>query len=211
MKQRRAFDSNAAGQVVGARWRVLSIRDGGESVARIWQPDGSVTEIAPPAGRGNSTASAINDRGDVMGTLFNGTNTNRTGVTPFIYRDGVVTELPIPPVPPGWTALSASAMNNNGDVVGTFTGPDDVRHLYLYSGGEYTDLSQVPVPPGYGLISVHGFNDAGQILVRTFFSGGDIHAYLLTPVPEPVASAGLFSLLAASLLTRRRRGVPDLP
>src|SRR5204863_7156878 len=57
-----AFDSNTAGQVVGARWRVLSIRDGGESVARIWEPNGTVTEIAPPAGWGNTSATLINER-----------------------------------------------------------------------------------------------------------------------------------------------------
>ena len=196
-----AFDSNTAGQVAGARWRVLSIRDTGESVARIWQPDGSVTEIAPPAGWGNTAAYTINERGDVLGASFNGTINQPTSQKPFLYRDGVFTELP---TPPGWTSLSANAMNNAGDVAGTFTGPDSVRHLFLYSGGEYTDLSQVPIPPGYGSLFVEGFNDSGQILVSTFFSGGDLYSYLLTPVPEPAAAADVLLVLAASLLTRRR-------
>ena len=95
-------------------------------------------------------------------------------------------------------------MNNNGDVVGTFTGPDNSPHLFNYSGGEYTDLSHVSLPRDYDLLYTHGFNDAGQILVSTFISGGDIHAYLLTPVPEPAAAAGMLLFLATTLLIRRR-------
>ena len=197
-----AFDSNSAGQVAGARWRVLSIRDGGESVARIWQPDGTVTEIAPPAGWDETAAFAINDRGQVLGKLFNGTLDKPTRSQPFLYRDGVLSELP---TPAGWDQLAAGALNNNGDVLGTYTGPGSSRRLFLYSGGQYTDLSQVPLPAGYDTLYPDGINDAGQILIDTFTSGGERHLYLLTPVPEPACAAATLCFVAATVLARRRR------
>ena len=84
----RAFDSNTAGQVAGTR-----SGGGDKEVARIWHPDGSVTDIVPSAGWGNSAAYAINERGDVLGELYNGTVNQPTGSRSFLYRDGLLTEL----------------------------------------------------------------------------------------------------------------------
>ena len=101
--------------------------------------------------------------------------------------------------------MAAGDMNNNGDVLGTYTGPGSSRRLFLYSGGQYTDLSQVPLPAGYDTLYPDGINDAGQILIDTFTSGGERHLYLLTPVPEPACAAATLCFVAATVLARRRR------
>jgi hypothetical protein len=50
----------------------------------------------------------------------------------------------------------------------------------------------------------HGINDSGQIAGFGGF-GGQTHAFLLTPTPEP-ACLSLLAVGAAALLGRRRRG-----
>jgi probable HAF family extracellular repeat protein len=104
-----AAATNNAGQIVGASG---VIEDDISTRAAIWQ-DGLWTAIGPV----NSYANAINDAGQVVGTISSG---GGALFHAFIYSDGQLSDLNdlIPPGS-GLTLASASAINNAGQIVGT--------------------------------------------------------------------------------------------
>ena len=94
---------NNAGTIVGA-----ALDASGHERATLWDGAG----IRPLITTGNfSVATAINDRGQVVGSMDNGA---------FLYEDGAVTRLEsIPEVAAaGWSRLSASGINDRGWIVG---------------------------------------------------------------------------------------------
>jgi probable HAF family extracellular repeat protein len=99
-----AYAVNNAGTVVG-----VSEDSSGHDVAMIW--DGA--QMRPLLSAGTmSVARAINDRGQIVGSVDNGS---------FLYDSGVVTRLEaIPEVAAaGWTWLTPYAINDRGWIVGT--------------------------------------------------------------------------------------------
>ena len=110
----------------------------------------------------HSCAAAVNDFGQVAGTTSGvaGTTSGSAGPRAFLYSDGVMLDLG---VPPGRSNTKARDLNNLGQVVGVadefgFT----QGRAFLYSGGQMIDLGAV--------ISTHqqsmanSINDAGQIV-----------------------------------------------
>ena len=130
-----------------------------------------------PFGGGNAGAGrafAINDAGDVVGSLF---TPNLKAVHAFLYSDGM-TDLDLPP-PPGQCCGSydqAVSINNPGQILLRLNDVD-----YLYAGGVRTRLDSLidPTAPLTGRIdpvNPIAINDNGWIL------GGDgKRAYLLIP------------------------------
>jgi hypothetical protein len=58
-------------------------------------------------------------------------------------------------------------------------------HAFLYSGGVMTDLNTLIDPTsGWVLQTAQAINDSGQITGYGII-GGQTHAFLLTPIPEP--------------------------
>ena len=96
----------------------------------------------------------INNRGDIVG---------EDGYDGILLRDGVVTDLRVP----GSTRTLANAINDKGDIVGTYTDAEVQLHGFLYSQGKYTLLDI----PGAGYTDVTGINNRGQIVA--FASDGD--------------------------------------
>lgn len=92
-----------------------------------------ITRIDPPPGLGTpSVATAISPGGVVAAY-----GSTPQGLSPFTFSAGVAqTYAPLP----GYTHVTPSAINDQGQIAGTatlFSGP---RTAYLYSGGVYTDL-----------------------------------------------------------------------
>jgi probable HAF family extracellular repeat protein len=115
---------NDRGQVAGA----LNNPDGTYH-ASLWTPtspngtEGVMTDLGTLPGYTNSSATAINDRGQMVGESNNHDSTGNGGVShAFLYSGGVMTDLG---TLPGYTGGSfASAINDSGQVIGNSYTPD---------------------------------------------------------------------------------------
>ena len=75
----------------------------------LWK-NGTVRDLGTLAGDTSSSASAINNRGLIVGY------SNSRAV---VWRDGTVTDLnSLLPANSGWELVSAKAINNRGEIVG---------------------------------------------------------------------------------------------
>jgi len=161
-------DLNARGQVVGVE---LKVQPNSSFVydAILWE-NGNRTIIA--AGDADSTYAPlqINDRGEVSGEH----NFPRAfGATyAFFWSDGGIQEWNL-----GGIALTAAAMNEQGQVVGEWKSGSLGLRGYVWSAGTATDL-------GGTSTTAADINDRGVIAGSTFFGNQGIHAALWTPVPS---------------------------
>jgi probable HAF family extracellular repeat protein len=198
---------DAANVVVG------SYRDGASTVAFRYE-NGIVTPIAGPT----SAASAINAKGQVVGTL-NG--------RAFLYQDGALHDLGTlggsassakgvndhgeivgmssnnfgQPQPfvfdtamhalPGPSYSSAVAINNSGQVVGSGEG----TYGYLLDGDRYTRLDTLPavVAKGWRHLEPAGINDHGWIVGTATTPSGDLRAFILIPSSSERAPVARFA------------------
>ena len=128
-------------------------------------PRYTVTDLGVLPGATVSGASAINNRGDVVG-LSGAQRMDRRHA--FLYRDGVMTDL-------GRFGLIGShggpAINDSGQVTGVapfgtqMTGPGQRLHAFLYDAGGMHDLG---TPPGYSMSLGDGVNSHGQIIFEAW-------------------------------------------
>jgi probable HAF family extracellular repeat protein len=95
---------------------------------------------------------------------------------------------------PGGSGLTATALNNKDQVVGT---------NFLFSNGQITSLqSLLPSTSHWSNLDATGINDAGQIVGQGLIDGQE-HAFLMSPqaVPEP-SSLVLFGFGFAAIAIR---------
>lgn len=113
------------------------------------------------AGNQDIDATAINDRDDIVATVFKAADGTQSGI---ILRHGAVTTLPAPYSNSG--AAIPQAINNNGDVLGyTYEGFQPI--MFLWQNGQYNQAAaQIPLeieqqagPPPLPI----GINDRDQI------------------------------------------------
>lgn len=133
-------------------------------------------------GGASSTAHSINMMGQIVGgsQLTNGT------AHAFLAMPGMMGMVMSDLGTLGGTNSEAFCINPNGDVVGTTDMPDGSHHAFLYTGGMMRDLnSMIPGTNGWQLVEARGINDVGQI-VGSGMMGGQMHAFLMTPVSSPV-------------------------
>ena len=131
--------------------------------------------------------------------------TGNTASHAFLYSGSTMTDLGTL----GGTDSNANAINASGQVVGTSdTTGDAAEHAFLYSGSTMTDLNTLIDPlSGWTLRIAMNINDAGQIVGTGFNGSGQLHAYLLTPVPEPSTLLLLgISIVGLLIFASRRRG-----
>ncbi len=206
-----ALDLNASGVAVG----FASDRVSGVSVASLWSAGG----IKAICGNTESLARAINDRGQVVGELF---NSSASALHAFLYSDGSVTELGT--LPTGRNS-SGYAINSRGQVVGNadvissidaildpgsgrvYYQTNYAQHAFLYDHGSIMDLNGlISTNSGWELNYAQDVNESGQIVGYGSLDG-NFHAYLLTPIPEPsaVALAGIGTAALVFSRWRRRR------
>ncbi len=164
-----AFAINGLEEVVG--------NSGDPSRAFIWNPSDGMKDLGAVNGEGwRYYATDINDNGQVVGYA----RTISDGYRAFIWEQDV-----------GMRLLSgdgdslAFAVNGHGHVVGaegTLIGLEG--QAYLWRDGLRLDLNQtIPADSGWELREARGISDGGRICGSGLING-EIHAYLLTPVPS---------------------------
>ncbi|HUJ31646.1 MAG TPA: PEP-CTERM sorting domain-containing protein [Candidatus Acidoferrum sp.] len=118
------------------------------------------TSLDPP-GAVQSTASGVNNLGQVVGSYRDGASGPELG---FLYSNGQFTTINVP----GSTATYANGINDLGDIVGsyitstTLSGGVTVNtsHGFLYDGSTYQTIDL----PGASDTELRGINDNGEIV-----------------------------------------------
>jgi probable HAF family extracellular repeat protein len=175
---------------INNRGQVLGQTDvGGPSV--VWQQGQVILVGVPGSVSGGGGAVAINDIGQVAGTMDVPSRGRRDGFRffhAFSWQGGTLHDLGTL----GGTGSQAYSINNGGEIVGdadtaqviqTGFGPDHLQHAFLYHNGKMLDLnSLLPARTTWELSRATSINDRGQIV--GYGSNGDdlaTHAYLLSP------------------------------
>jgi probable HAF family extracellular repeat protein len=163
-----AYDLNESDQVTGRA---------GNGHAFRWQA-GSYTDLPPPAPFTYSAGFAINEKGQIAGSVKTGTGGSEQFAR---YTDGV-----------GWEVLGGLGqsnalwgINDHGDGVGQGKSPEfDVGFVYFDGSGLF-QLNDLQATPGEWFITdARDINNAGQIAAyaRAQDGSGREGAVLLTPV-----------------------------
>lgn len=170
--QSAATDINDAGQVVG--YGYLAPED--DRHALLWNGFGEPQDLGT-LGIGGSTAEAINQHGDVVGTVDVGGNyyhaflwTEENGMIDLGSLEGGIVSRGLD-------------INDAGQVVGESTvGPYD-WHAFLWEDGVMTDLNDlVPVGCAWDALRVaRGINNPGEIVGAATRGDDASEAFLMTP------------------------------
>jgi probable HAF family extracellular repeat protein len=129
---------NSAGEVVG--WSYTS---SGAQHAFLYA-NGTMTDLGTLPGYPQSTATGINDLGQIVGNVSSSASDTELG---FVYTGAVMAALGTL----GGSSSSASGINDSGEVVGASTLPgNNVYHAFLFSAGTMTDLTP-GLTTGYSL------------------------------------------------------------
>ena len=135
----------------------------------------------------NFTASGFNNYGTIVGYTY---NRQTEIVTPVVYRDGRMTELPKPF--PGGDVIP-SAINDRGEIVGAALFHDGVYRAVIWSGGRIKNLG---VLPGFHTSGGGGINNRGEVLGGCYGPDGNagfIYRHgVMRPLPFPPGARQIF-------------------
>jgi probable HAF family extracellular repeat protein len=165
---------NSFGQVAG-------VSRGGGGTHAFFYDHGIMTPAGDLDGYAVGETMALNDAGEVVGTVFN-YNAQPYAWHAYVWRGGITTDLGV--LQQGATWNVANAINNLGAIVGLamFIDGDVSSHAFLYKDGHLQDLnSLIPAQSGWVLTNATSINDAGRIVGSGTLNGQD-HTFLLTPV-----------------------------
>jgi probable HAF family extracellular repeat protein len=127
----------------------------------IWQ-DGRLTAIAAPSSE--AYASAINDLGDIVGTMRAGGAASPWHA--YIYKDGVVTNLnAVKPSGTGLHLAYAQAINDDGQIAGVAIDGQGRYHGFLLTPG---GVAPPPVLPTLRINDVHVLEGKSGTTAATF-------------------------------------------
>ena len=169
---------------------------GGDGYSVLWSGGSAL----PAGGFGGTSAEAtsINDVGEVVGwsRVFS-PNSSYVMYKAYLWRNG--SSVDIVGNAPGYSL--ASDINNKSQIVGSYLG---YSRAFVWEDGALVDLNSRLLDGGDWILqSAIGINDSGQIIG---FANNN-RAFLLTPVPEPRATAfilvGLAMLMAGHKRLRR--------
>lgn len=175
---------NEAGRVVGVT--DIGLPAGGQEIRGFLWENGQMTALNPLPDDFRSSASDINDVGQICGTSTN------SGSPPYflavesavLWENGTVIDLGSVP---GWGRNSASAINNHGQVVGTgeHSASNPLNKAFIWQDGVIQNLNDL-VPGGteWDLKWARDINDAGQIVGTGRASPDEQYyrAFLLEPL-----------------------------
>jgi probable HAF family extracellular repeat protein len=173
--------------------------------ARFASPDFrlSFNEITLPGGR-YALASALNNRGAIGGTYYD-SNSVRHG---FVFLDGVLTNVDHPRA----VNTQVFGINDQGDIVGTYTLRSGHSRGFLFSHGSYRDIG-LGVRSGATAINNAGqivgvYNDCAKVCATHGFRF-DGQAYTTFDVPNSTdtAPAGINDAGVVTLNARDQRAV----
>lgn len=186
-----AVGINNQGQVIGQ-----SAAADGTTHGYVWQ-DGQTTDLGTLPGFQFGRVSAINNKGQVVGTVFRFSD-DATHL--FLWQDGEMTDLG---TFKDYTTVPG-AINDNGQVAGiAFSVPDgSVAEALLWQNGTFTDLGRIGGPYAY----VSGINNSGQISGSAQDTEDEVHLFVaqdgqfinLTPL---ISSASGWNLSNRGFLT----------
>ena len=150
------YDINNPGQITG-----LSYVIDGTYRAYLWE-NGVTNDLGTLPGFEYSTASGLNDAGQVIGYSNHVPGGGNQDYTPFLWESGVMIDLH-DTLPPGstWELRSANDINGAGQMVGHGLTPAGHYYAFRLQNGEATDLGTLS---GYDSSSAHSSNDVGQIV-----------------------------------------------
>jgi probable HAF family extracellular repeat protein len=161
---------------------------------------GNLTPLSFPNAT-STTATSINDAGDVTGSYLDSNNNNHG----FLLHKGKFTTLDDPLAAPGQSAGTGPATDTNtGQVVGTYVDANGINHGFVYQNGAFTTVDD---PLGVGGTFIDAANDLGQLVGFYIDAAGVDVGFLATPtaaVPEP-GSLVLLSVAGLTLAARRLR------
>lgn len=198
-----AYGLNQSGQIVGRaspptarRWHAF-----------LWE-DGEMHDLGTLGGT-QARAYDINDLGQVAGHSY-----RPIGEPPhyaFLWLSEPDYGLPagmndlgsLGGLGSGYHGSEARGINNTGQVVGMAATVDEAFHAFVWQDGVMYDLNDLlEDASGWELTFATAINDAGQIVGQGTING-EMHAFMLTPVPEPSALV-LVGFGALGLLRRIR-------
>lgn len=150
--------------------------------AVIWEPWGEMKELPPLPNTGDTTtaATAINDRGEVVGI----SGICDVAVGRFSARHAVLWKhgVPIDLGSFGGVAWNTpTGINNEGTVVGFSDLPGDsdgTANFQAFIWKRSTGMQKLPLLPGETRAAAYGINDRGQIVGLSKVAGGSYHATL---------------------------------
>ena len=116
-------------------------------------------------GAGNSSASAINEQGQIVGQSETGDGSPHA----FLWKDGEMTDLG---ALPRYDTSSAHDINADGSVVGVSIDKIGAKHAFLWEDGELTDLGTL----GGKSSEAMAINDSGQIAGMAMTPDNVVHA-----------------------------------
>jgi probable HAF family extracellular repeat protein len=174
----------------GYQSTAVSINDTGQIVGNATGTNGAflyskgqMIALGAPSGATSSSATAINNNGEIAGTILFSAAPSHPG----IYSNGKWTDLG---AYPGAIGASANGINSTGQIVGNAGFPVQSYHPFkpgkhvpfVVKNGTLTDLNTLVSPgSGFTITGAYGINDSGQILCNATNASGAEHAVLLTP------------------------------
>jgi probable HAF family extracellular repeat protein len=121
----------------------------------------------------------INNSGQVVG-YSNPNTTNYHQYDPFLYSNGTMQDLGLPPGASTSFGAAAYAINDTGEIAGYYTPDSATTHAFTLIGGVYTDLGTLNGTASGTTSSAVCISSTGLVAGSSVRADGSTHAFLYT-------------------------------